>query len=64
MKINTIHRLSGSGAQTLRDFKYRMRKALEALVAIGAIDSFVIDEDSVKIKKNPTPTQQRHLDSK
>jgi hypothetical protein len=41
-----------------------MRKALEALVAIGAIDSFVIDEDSVKIKKNPTPTQQRHLDSK
>ena len=64
LKITTIHRLSGSGAQTLRDFKYRMRKALEALVAIGAIDSFVIDEDSVKIKKNPTPTQQRHLDSK
>jgi hypothetical protein len=64
LKITTIHRLSGSGAQTFRDFKYRMRRALEALVAIGAIDNFVIDEDSVKIKKNPTPTQQRYLDSK
>ena len=64
LKINTIHRLSGSGAQTLRDFKYRMRKALEALISIGAIDSFVLDEDTVKIKKIPTPSQQRYLDSK
>ena len=64
LKIGTLHRLSGSCAQTMRDFKYRMRKALEALVTIGAIDSFVIDEDSVKIKKNPTPSQRRHLDSK
>ncbi|WP_256360266.1 plasmid replication initiator TrfA [Methylomonas koyamae] len=29
MKITTIHRLSGSGAKTLRDFKYRLGKALE-----------------------------------
>ncbi|MDO9106442.1 MAG: plasmid replication initiator TrfA [Methylovulum sp.] len=64
LKITTIHRLSGSGAQTLRDFKYRLRKALGALVAIGAIDSFVVDGDSLKIKKTPTPSQQRHLDSK
>ena len=64
LKIGTLHRLSGSCAQTMRDFKYRMRKALEALVTIGAIDSFVIDEDSVKIKKNPTPSQRRHLESK
>ncbi|MCX7107672.1 MAG: plasmid replication initiator TrfA [Methylococcales bacterium] len=64
LKVTTIHRLSGSGAQTLRDFKYRMRKALEALISIGAIESYVINEDSVKIKKIPTPSQQRHLDSK
>jgi len=66
LKIETIHRLSGSGstAQTFRDFKYRLRKALEALVSVGAIDCFTIDEDSVKIKKTPTPSQQRHLDSK
>ena len=66
LKIETIHRLSGSGsaAQTFRDFKYRLRKALAALVSVGAIDRFTIDEDSVKIKKTPTPSQQRHLDSK
>lgn len=63
LKISTIHRLSGSGAKTLRDFKYRMSKALEALITIGAIDSFVINEDTVKIKKNPTPSQQRYLDA-
>jgi hypothetical protein len=64
LKVSTIHRLSGSGAKTLRDFKYRLRKALEALVAIGALESFEINEDSVKIKKQPTPSQQRHLDNK
>lgn len=64
LKISTIHRLSGSGAQTFRDFKYRLRKGLVALVAIGAIDSFVVDGDSLKIKKTPSPSQQRHLDSK
>ena len=64
MKITTIHRLSGSGAKTLRDFKYRLKKALEALVDIGTLESFEIDEDSVKIKKHPTPSQKRHLDGK
>ena len=35
LKISTIHRLSGSGAQMFRNFKYRLRKALVALIAIG-----------------------------
>ena len=64
LKITTIHRLSGSSAKTLRDFKYRLRKALDALVAIGTLESFEVDEDSVKIKKHPTPCQKRHLDGK
>ena len=64
LKINTLHKLSGSVTQNLRDFKLRLRKTLDTLVDIGVVESFVIDEDSVKIKKNPTPSQQRHLDSK
>ncbi len=64
LKITTIHRLSGSSAKTLRDFKYRLRKALDALVAIGTLESFEVEEDSVKIKKHPTPCQKRHLDGK
>jgi hypothetical protein len=64
LKITTIHRLSGSGAKTLRDFKYRLRKALEALIAIGNLESFEVTDDSVKIKKHPTPSQQRFLNGK
>jgi hypothetical protein len=64
LKITTIHRLSGSSAKTLRDFKYRLRKALDALVTIGTLESFEVEEDSVKIKKHPTPCQKRHLDGK
>ena len=65
LKIETLHRLSGSSAKNLRDFKLRTRKALEALVGIGAIESFVVDsEDFVRIKKLPTPTQQRYLEAK
>jgi hypothetical protein len=62
MKIATIHRLSGSGSKTLRDFKYRLGKALEALVNIGTLASFEFADDMVKIKRQPTPSQQRFLD--
>jgi hypothetical protein len=61
LRIATIHRLSGSGAQTHRDFKYRLHRALEALIRIKAIESFEFDQDAVKIKKLPTPSQQRHI---
>ena len=65
IKIETLHRLSGSGARNLRDFKLRTRKALEALAGIGAIESFAVDSDGmVRVKKAPTPTQQRHLDGR
>lgn len=62
MKISTIHRLSGSGSKTLRDFKYRLGKALGALVSIGTLASFEFAEDIVKIKRQATPSQQRFLD--
>jgi hypothetical protein len=62
LKLQTLYQLSGSSTQNPRDFKLRMRKALQALVTIGAIERFEIDEDVVKVKKQPTPTQKRHLE--
>lgn len=62
LKLQTLYQLSGSSTQNPRDFKLRMRKALQALVTIGALESFEIDEDVVKVKKQPTPTQKRHLE--
>lgn len=62
LKLQTLYQLSGSSTQNPRDFKLRMRKALQALVTIGAIEHFEIDEDVVKVKKQPTPTQKRNLE--
>jgi len=62
LKLQTLYQLSGSSTQNPRDFKLRMRKALQALVTIGALERFEIDEDVVKVKKQPTPTQKRHLE--
>jgi hypothetical protein len=35
---------------------------LEALVSIGTLASFEFADDIVKIKRQPTPSQQRFLD--
>jgi hypothetical protein len=64
LKIQTLHRLSGSVTQNLRDFKMRLRRALELMLEIGIVESFVFEDDSVKIKKSPTPSQQRFLSGK
>ncbi|MCK9608913.1 MAG: plasmid replication initiator TrfA [Methylomonas sp.] len=62
LKLQTLYQLSGSSTKNPRDFKLRMRKALQALVMIGALENFEINEDVVKVKKQPTPTQKRHLE--
>ncbi len=64
LKLQTLQRLSGSCTQNHRDFKLRLRRALQALVKIGTLEAFEIDDDTVKVKKRPTPTQKRHLDLK
>jgi len=64
LKLQTLYNLSGSNTQNIRDFKLRMRRALAALVTIGMLESFQIENDIVKVKKQPTPSQKRHLDGK
>lgn len=64
LKLLTLYKLSGSSTQNIRDFKLRMRRALKALVVIGTLESFEIEGDTVKVKKQPTPSQKRHLEGK
>lgn len=64
LKISTLHRLSGSSTQNVRDFKLRLRRALDALIVIGTLEGYRFEGDSVRIKKKPTPSQQRYLDGK
>ena len=45
IKVATLHRLSGSTTQNLRDFKLRLRGALEELAQVGALDGFEITGD-------------------
>lgn len=64
LKLQTLYKLSGSSTQNIRDFKLRMRRALQALVKIGTLENFEIDDDTVKVKKLPTPSQKRYLEDK
>ena len=47
IKVTTLHRWSGSGAQQLRDFKSRLQTALQDLVDIGAIQQFEITAEGL-----------------
>jgi hypothetical protein len=62
LKIQTLYNLSGSNTQNIRDFKLRLRKALDALIEIGTLVSFDIQEDTVKVKKASKPSQTRVSD--
>lgn len=62
LKIQTLYKLSGSTTQNLRDFKLRLRRALDALISIGTLENFDIQEDTVRVKKQPKPSQSRPLD--
>ncbi|MGY6215724.1 plasmid replication initiator TrfA [Methylolobus aquaticus] len=54
VKVTTLHRLSGSSAQNLRDFKLRVRSALQDLVAIGALAEATLTDDGRVMVKHTT----------
>jgi hypothetical protein len=62
VKVTTLHRLSGSSAQHLRDFKVRVRSALDDLLAIGALTAAELTPDGrvvVERGHSPAPTPPR-----
>lgn len=65
MKIETLHRLCGSKAMLLCDFKKDLRRALnavaEASTSKGVPFSYEVLGNKVHVKTTPSPSQQRHL---
>jgi hypothetical protein len=60
--VETIRSLSGSGSP-LKEFRRKLKAALDKLIEIGAIKSWSIDDktDLVRVDKVPSKTQRKHL---
>lgn len=65
VKVETLHRLCGSGAVLLSDFKKDLRRNLDAVTEVGNAYgqpfSYVIVGELVHVEKVPSSTQRRHL---
>lgn len=68
LKIETLHRLCGSRASSLRDFKKDLRRSLDTVErasnAAGQPFSYLIEGGLVRVKTTPSPSQRRHLANK
>jgi hypothetical protein len=51
VKIETIHKLSGSKNKRMANFKILTESALKELVKIGFLESYIIDKCKVEVKK-------------
>jgi hypothetical protein len=61
LKVETLHRLSGSRNKQVADFKRKLNAAFEDLKAIGAINDCEFTGDLVQIDRTPSRSQRRHL---
>ncbi|WP_447788291.1 plasmid replication initiator TrfA [Pseudomonas farris] len=68
LKVETLHRLCGSRASSLRDFKKDLRRSLDTVErasnAAGQPFSYLIEGNLVRVKTTPSPSQRRHLANK
>lgn len=65
-KVATLHELTASGTTELWKFRQLLKKAHDALMAVGTIQSWTIDPktDLVEVVKLPSQTQLKHLTKK
>lgn len=61
IKVETIHRLSGSEARQLKHFRAELRESLTRLEAATGWTWEIDDADLVHITKRPTASQSRYL---
>ncbi len=61
IKVETVHKLCGSSTKNIKHFKLNLKTALNELVEIGHLKSFVIESDLVKVKKYPSKSQIKHM---
>ena len=60
-KVETLHNLCGSAA-AMKEFKRMLKRALDDLAGVGAIDGWSIDQDDlVTVHRTPSRAQQKHL---
>ena len=61
-KVGTLHNLCGSTDKSLRSFRQKLKKALEELVSVEAIEGWSIDQDDlVSVLRAPSRSQRKHL---
>ena len=60
-KVETLHNLCGSTA-AMKEFRRMLKKALNDLEGVGAIESWSIDQDDlVTVQRTPSRAQQKYL---
>ena len=64
IKIETLHRLCGSYNKDIYGFKRQLATALDDIKAVGIIDAWEIIGDLVHVERNPTASQQKHIEKK
>ena len=66
IKVETLHRLSGSEAGELKHFTQALKAALEALekasAAAGQVFAWRIEGGVLHVTRTPSPSQKRHLE--
>lgn len=61
-KVETLHNLCGSLDKSLRSFRQKLKKALDELANVGAIDGWNIDQDDlVTVLRTPSTAQKKYL---
>lgn len=61
-KVETLHNLCGSADKSLRSFRQKLKKALDELVNVGAIEGWEVDKDDlVTVQRPPSQSQRKHL---
>ena len=61
MSVESLMQLSGSRNTSTRDFKRRLKSALDELKAVGAIVDYSIKDGLVHVSRTPSKSQKRHL---
>ena len=61
LRVEYLHKLSGSQTKQLKHFKQNLTQALRDLQAAGAIRGFGIRDDLVHVQTVPSQSQRKHL---
>ena len=61
LRVEYLHKLSGSQTKQVWKFKQNLIQALRALEAVGGIKAFEIRDEIVHVRTVPSKSQQKHL---